>query len=189
MKIIEILIVVSMIVFSLFVMLYHPYRPLSLVIGMREYDFEHSTSDLRSVGITADRPIRDFFMNATNFTVTFDPSSSKDNAYFSKIGFNMVSKLRYFFVDMGSQKNFVAKFYNDLNDSDRNVIIMRGPHSGAIKNGVTLRGNTMIIEGLTYDELSKSAERAVLEVFGLNVSSMKNSDMPVVIHSLPAPAH
>ncbi len=189
MKIIETLIIIGMVAISIFFMLYHPQKPLSLVIGLREYDFEHTAHELAGVRIDADRPVRSFFMNGTNFTVTFDPSDSRDNGYFSKVGFNLVSKLRYFFLDMGLEKRFVAKYYNDLNDSDRNIIILRGPNSGAIKNGVTLRGNTMIIEGLTYDELSKSAERVVLEAFGLNVSSMENSDMPVVIHSLPAPAH
>ena len=171
MKIREAAMILLMILIAGVIMLYPQKHPFSIVIGLHEYTFEHSYRDIERVPVHADRPIASFFNNNTNFTVTFDPSNPRDNAYFSKVGFNLVSKLRYFFVDRGVSKNFVAKYYNDLNDSDRNLIILRGPHSGAIQTGVSLSGNTLIIEGLTYDGLERASERAVLEAFGLNITN------------------
>ncbi len=165
MRAVEIVVIVVMLAFAAYLLSQHSERNLSVVIGFREYVFSHPAGEIGKVRIYGDVPVADFFFNNSEFTVTFDPSDERDNGYFSKIGFNLVSKLNYFFIDRNERKVFRAKIYNELNESDRNIILLRGPNSGAIKNGISLEGNTLIIEGLTYDELEKASERVVVEVF------------------------
>jgi len=92
--------------------------------------------------------------------IDFVNTSSKDNAYFAVVAFNLVYKLtRYYNFVLNQSKNFTA-----CKQEPR--IFLIGPNTGAAKNELRLENQTIVLEATSYEKLKAGGEKLFLIVAG-----------------------
>ena len=135
--------------------------------GFRRFIFYHSIDEASKIPAEPSwAAVRQFFANASNFTIAFDGSSEQDNGIFAKAGFNLVSRIRLYYVDRGIQKGFSSSSVSDLGNATK-VVLFLGPNTGATENAVKVVGNQLIIEGASKEGFETAVDAVSYAVFGL----------------------
>lgn len=107
--------------------------------------------------------LRALLDNPENATITFYPDES-DNQYIAQAGYSVSFKLtRFYLLRDGTTKNVVAKDLSEVSGigPESPLIILKGP-ANAEKDGITVEGNNITVEGMTSEKLLESEAKLFL---------------------------
>ncbi|MBI5332616.1 MAG: hypothetical protein HZB65_03520 [Candidatus Aenigmarchaeota archaeon] len=143
-----------------------------------EYVFLNNIYDTMNMSVEDGSSIRKTINEPLSVKIAFNGSNSEDNAYFSVVSYNLVEKLKnYYIYTRGKMVDFSAV---NLNGSEQfpygsTIILLKGPNTGAnitrvyydnacVYNGVVVAkfSRCIVIEGTDYSGLVKASERLML---------------------------
>lgn len=175
-----------------------PQQVLEITKDGITYQFTNNIFDSMKIPLNEGAEIKRLVKYASAVSVVFDNSSTEDNAYFTVINYNMITKLTHYyaysrgkFVDESFYPVYVINDgkllkkdkinntwldYNFTLDSiEWPVLYLKGPNTGAIETSVTLDYDRKIIyiQGTDYRNLSLAADRFVLEVLGVSTDLLE----------------
>jgi len=132
------------------------------VLNVSGYEFVFTTNPKEAMRFPSEgeEEIKLLFDRAELVCFDFINQSEEDNAYFAKIGFNLVFKLTRYYSLLGVRKGFkVCK--------EEPKILMLGPNSGASRNGIRLENATVVVEATSYKALELAGDKLALIVMGV----------------------
>ncbi len=142
------------------------------------YSFSNDLRETLKVPVHGKAEIQRLFLTSDSIDVVFNGTSTKDNAYFTIVALNTVSKLQTYSFNEGKALNFRSfyfvegKWYNSTNEEIDEpqlgtTIWMKGPETGANETSVSVEENIITIQGTSYKGLTLAGDRLVLIAFGV----------------------
>ncbi|MBI4895461.1 MAG: hypothetical protein HY831_03125 [Candidatus Aenigmarchaeota archaeon] len=145
-----------------------------------EYTFNNNIYDSLNISIQDEKYVKASIDSAQSVIVLFNGSSLEDNSYFSVVSYNIVEKIKNYFVySKGQIVDFKAIDIeqNHTIPGGSTVIFLRGPSTGAhgtsvyydgncIVNNVSIApfNNCIVVQGTDYKNFSLAADRLILSV-------------------------
>ena len=150
-----------------------------------EYVFSNNIyNTLNSTVIEDKQYIKNALDSPVSVVIAFNGSSAEDNSYFSVVSYNLVDKLKNYYV---YSKAKIVKFaaidlqQNKTISKGNTIIFFQGPNTGA-KNSSVYYDNAcvidgavvstfsrcIIVQGTDYAGLVKASERLVLHIIDFN---------------------
>lgn len=142
------------------------------------YSFSNDLREVLKVPVYGKPEIQQLFLTSDSIDIVFNGTSGQDNAYFTIVALNTVSKLQTYATNEGNALRFRTfyfvddKWYNSTNEvidepQLRTTIWMKGPETGAVDTSVSVDGNIITIQGTSYRNLTIAGDRLVLVAFGI----------------------
>lgn len=151
-----------------------------------EYVFNNNVYDSINISIQDENYVRASIESSQNIILAFNGSSLEDNSYFSVVSYNIVEKLKNYFVySKGQIMNFKAIdiTQNETIPGGSTVIFLRGPNTGAhgtsvyydgncIVNNVSIApfNNCIMIQGTDYKNFSMASDKLILSVLNIELA-------------------
>lgn len=129
-----------------------------------EYAFKTDIHEIGEIPIQGKLQIQETLLFNDRLNIQFEPNED-DNSGFALAAFAISNKLTIYniqvlgrFYDVGSYE-----LGNETGLAGANLTL-RGPNTGAVDTSVRLEGNTIIVQGLTNEDVDKAGERLALVV-------------------------
>ena len=147
--------------------------------GNQIYRFSFDIRESLKIASNDPAGIKELFSNSNAFIIVFDGSSEEDNAYFTVVLINTIDKMQTFASYEGELIFFDTLYYEGEQWYNRTggeieqpdfvdpVIWLLGPSTGATETSVNREGNIIYIQGTTYENLVKAADKFSLIFMGV----------------------
>lgn len=140
---------------------------MQLKINGENYDFSEDIRQSIKIPVQNVSEIYSMLKNQ-NIVIAFNGSSGKDNGYFAVAAYNLVFKMSKYRAQEGMPANFSSAVFENLTvQKDDTVIIFKGPNTGASENSVSLAGNIIVVQGMTYKNITLASDRLSLLMLGI----------------------
>jgi|GEM_PF-1816485 len=151
-----------------------------------EYIFNNNIYDSLNISIQDEQYVKASIDSAQSIIIAFNGSSLEDNSYFSVVSYNVVEKLKNYFVYSKGQINIDFKAIdieqNKTIPGGATLIFLRGPNTGARGTSVYYDGNCIVnnvsiasfnscimVQGTDYKNFSLAADKLILSVLNVDV--------------------
>lgn len=142
------------------------------------YAFSNDLREVLKVPVRDKPEIEALLLQSGSMDIVFNGTSGQDNAYFTIVVLNTVSKLQTYSYNEGKPLNFRSfyfvdeQWYNSTHDEIEKPVLgttmwFKGPETGASETSVSAEDNIIIIQGTSYKSLTMAGDRLVLVAFGI----------------------
>ena len=144
-----------------------------------EYIFSNNVYESLNITIENEDLIRQTLDSPLSVVIAFNGSNEQDNGYFSVVSYNLVEKLKnYYIYSKGKRVGFAAIDINEGKIPPGNtIIVLRGPNTSArgtsvyydnecIVNQIAISefSRCVMIQGTDYKNLTLASEKLILSL-------------------------